>query len=191
MVDSMADIYTLMILFITFLKIGAFVFGGGYAMIPVIRYEVVERHGWLSEDEFIDLIAIAESTPGPIAINAATYIGYRVGGIAGSILATLAVVTPPFTVILLIATILQQFYTHPIVRALLNGIRGAVVGLVTSALITIITGVFRNLNSVQTITTISIAAMVFIAITLFKQDPIIMIAISAIIGIVLGVIKIW
>ncbi|ADM28512.1 Chromate transporter [Ignisphaera aggregans DSM 17230] len=184
-------VYTLITLFITFLKIGAFVFGGGYAMIPVIRHEVVDRYGWLSEEEFLDLIAIAESTPGPIAINAATYVGYRVGGIAGAILATLGVVIPPFTVIILIATALQRFYTHPIVRALLNGIRGAVIGLVTSALITVITGVFKGLNNIQTIATIAIAVTVFIAVTIFKHDPIVMIAISAIIGVALGVARIW
>jgi len=90
-------------LFLTFLKVGLVMFGGGHVMIPILRYEVVERYRWLSEGEFLDLVAIAESTPGPVAVSAATYVGYRVVGVVGSVVATVAVVLPAFLTILAIA----------------------------------------------------------------------------------------
>src|SRR5690606_34625714 len=86
-------------LFLTFLKIGAFTFGGGYAMIPLIQHEIVEKKKWLTDDEMIDMLTIAESTPGVIAVNSATFVGYKIGGLAGAALATLAVVLPAFLVI--------------------------------------------------------------------------------------------
>ena len=96
-------------LFFTFLKIGAFTFGGGYAMIPLVQRETVENHRWITDDELLDIIAIAESTPGPIAVNSATFVGYRVGGTAGALLASLGVILPSFTVILLISLLLRRF----------------------------------------------------------------------------------
>ena len=90
-------------LFITFLKIGAFTFGGGYAMIPIIQKEVVEKNKWVTDDDILEIIAIAESTPGPIAINSATFIGYRTCGFWGSFFATLGVVIPSFLIIIVIA----------------------------------------------------------------------------------------
>ena len=95
-------IQTLWRVFFTFFKIGDFTFGGGYAMIPLIQRETVEKHGWISEEDILEVVAIAESTPGPIAINAATFIGYRVAGFLGSLCATLGVVSPSFVIILLI-----------------------------------------------------------------------------------------
>ncbi len=173
-------------LFITFLKIGFVMFGGGYAMIPILRYEVVDRNKWLSDDEFIDIIAIAESTPGPIAINSATYIGYKLGGFVGALIATIGIVMPAFIVILAIATVLTNFYHHIITRSILFGIRAAIVGLITVALITVIRGVFKDLNTFQTVVTILIAITVFTAIVKFGADPIILILISAVIGLAIG-----
>ena len=86
-------------LFLTFLKIGAFTFGGGYAMIPLISREAVENHKWIEDKDILDIVAIAESTPGPIAVNAATFVGYRVGGVLGAFCATLGVVLPSFVII--------------------------------------------------------------------------------------------
>ncbi len=176
----------LLILFITFLKIGAVMFGGGYAMIPILRYEVVDRNKWLSEEEFIDLIAIAESTPGPIAINSATYIGYKLGGVIGALIATIGIVTPAFTAILSIATILSKFYHHIVTKSILFGIRAAVVGLIASAFIVVIRGAFKQLNIVQSIITLAIALSVFIAVVKLNIDPIILILIAAAIGLILG-----
>lgn len=173
-------------LFITFLKIGSVMFGGGYAMIPILRHEVVDRNRWLSEEEFIDVIAIAESTPGPIAINSATYIGYRLGGVLGALIATIAVVMPAFTVILAIATILTNFYQHRVTRSILFGIRAAVVGLIASAFILVIRGAFKELNVLQSIVTVLIAVSVFVAVTKIGIDPVILILISAVVGLILG-----
>ena len=89
--------------FLTFLKIGAFTFGGGYAMIPLIQREAVEKHGWVSDDDILEIVAVAESTPGPIAINAATFVGYRVGGFFGAAAATMGVVLPSFCIILAVS----------------------------------------------------------------------------------------
>jgi chromate transporter len=187
----MNDLGILFELFITFLKIGAVMFGGGYAMIPILRYEVVVRHQWLSENEFLDLIAIAESTPGPIAINSATYIGYKIGGLMGSVIASVAVVLPAFSVILSIAMALQRFYENRYVRSVLNGIRGAVVGLVTAALITVVKGVFKDLKPLSTMATAIIALSTLIAVAVFDVDPVIAIAVSALIGLILGLLGVW
>ncbi|MDK6028979.1 chromate transporter [Ignisphaera sp. 4213-co] len=187
----MADLATLFSLFITFLKIGAVMFGGGQAMIPILRYEVVVRNNWLSEEEFLDLVAIAESTPGPVAVNAATYIGYKIGGVLGSAIATIAVVTPAFAVILSIAIALQKFYENYIVRSILNGIRGAVIGLFTAALITVVKGVYKGLQPVSATMTTLIAITVLISIVMFDVDPILLIIASAIAGLILGLLGVW
>ena len=95
----MKKLKQLFFLFLTFFKIGLFTFGGGYAMIPIIEREAVDRKNWISKDEFLDILAIAESTPGPLAINSATFVGYKVCGVLGSVFATLGVVLPSFIII--------------------------------------------------------------------------------------------
>jgi chromate transporter len=120
-------------LFLTFLKIGAFTFGGGYAMIALISKEAVDKHHWLSENEFLDLIAIAESTPGPIAINSATYVGYKVKGFWGSFFATLGVVLPSFVSIVIISFFIEQFRTLPLVDDAFKGIAAGVAVLIMNA----------------------------------------------------------
>jgi chromate transporter len=120
-------------LFITFFKVGAFTIGGGYAMVPVIQREVIENHQWLDTGEFVELIAIAEMTPGPIAVNTATFVGYRTGGFLGSVMATLGVVLPSFSIILAIALFFPRLTSHPITQRLFYGIRPAVAALIGSA----------------------------------------------------------
>ena len=120
-------------LFYTFFKIGAFTFGGGYAMIPLIQREMVEEKGWISDDDILEIVAIAESTPGPIAINASTFIGYRVRGFWGSFFATLGTVTPSFLIILLVAYLLRGFEHIPAVQNAFFGIRAGVLALVLKA----------------------------------------------------------
>ena len=181
----------LLALFVTFLKIGAVMFGGGQAMIPILRYEVVVRNRWISEEEFLDLVAIAESTPGPVAVNAATYVGYKVGGVVGSLVATVAVVAPAFAVILFIAIALQRFYENYIVRSVLNGIRGAVVGLLAVALLTVVKGVYKGLQPVSTIATTVFAIVTFASVVVFEVDPILLIVASAIAGLLLGLLGVW
>lgn len=120
-------------LFLTFFKIGLFTFGGGYAMIPLIRAEVIEKKKWISDDEFTNIIAIAESTPGPIAINSATYIGTKTAGFFGALMATLGVVLPSFTIIYVISLFFDQFLGLEVVANAFKGIQVAVGFLILSA----------------------------------------------------------
>lgn len=122
-------------LFLVFLKIGAFTFGGGYAMIPIIQKEIVESKKWITDDDILEIIAIAESTPGPIAINSATFVGYRVAGFFGAFFATLGVVLPSFVVILIISFVLREFQDIPAVQYAFNGIRAGVLALLVKALV--------------------------------------------------------
>ena len=120
--------------FWTFFKIGAFTFGGGYAMIPLIQKETVDNHKWITEDDIMEIIAIAESTPGPIAINSATFVGYRTCGVLGAAFATIGVVLPSFVIILAISGILRQFQDLKAVKYAFNGIRAGVLALLFKAL---------------------------------------------------------
>ena len=120
-------------LFLTFLKIGAFTFGGGYAMIALLENEFVEKKGWLDRDEFLDMAAIAESTPGPVAVNSATYLGYKIGGVAGAALSTLAVCLPSFVIIYVISLFFDQFLSLKYVAYAFRGIQACVVYLIFSA----------------------------------------------------------
>ena len=120
--------------FLTFLKIGAFTFGGGYAMIPLIQKEAVENHGWVTDEDILEIIAIAESTPGPIAINSATFVGYRTCGVLGSVCATLGVVLPSFVIIYAISFVLRQFQELKAVQYAFHGIRAGVLALLCKAL---------------------------------------------------------
>ncbi len=120
--------------FLSFLKIGGFTFGGGYAMIPLIQNEAVEKRHWVTDDDILEIITIAESTPGPIAINSATFVGYKAAGVLGSVFATLGVVLPSFVIILAISFALQQFQSVKEVQYALSGIRVGVLALLIKAL---------------------------------------------------------
>ena len=121
-------------LFLVFFKIGAFTFGGGLAMIPIIQREVVENHHWAEDQDILDIVAIAESTPGPISINTATFIGYRVGGFWGAAAATFGTVLPSFVIISIISMVLSAFEENLYVRFAFNGIRAGVLALILKAL---------------------------------------------------------
>lgn len=120
-------------LFLTFLKIGSFTFGGGYAMIALIDHECVEHHGWISSDELSDMTAVAETTPGPIAINSATFVGRKLAGIPGALLATLGVALPSFIIVLVIAAFFEAAMALPLVAKAFGGIRVAVALLIIQA----------------------------------------------------------
>ena len=122
-------------LFLTFAKIGLFTFGGGYAMISLIRDKAM-AYGWLSESELLNMIAVAESTPGPIAVNMATFVGSTQGGVLGSLAATLGVVLPSFIIILLICAVTRNFLKYSGVQAFLKGVRPCVVALILATAIT-------------------------------------------------------
>ena len=122
-------------LFSTFFKIGGFTFGGGYAMIPLIQKEVVENKKWITDEDILEIVAIAESTPGPIAINAATFVGYKVCGFFGALCATLGVVLPSFVIISLIAGALNLLEEVEAVRYAFNGVRAGVLALIVKAML--------------------------------------------------------
>lgn len=121
-------------LFLSFFKIGAFTFGGGYAMIPLIQAEVVSKKKWLEESEFIDMLAIAQSVPGPIALNTAVFVGNKTRGKKGSVITSLGIILPSFIVILLIALVFTEFKNNPEVERVFKGIRPAVVALIAAPL---------------------------------------------------------
>ena len=115
--------HILLDLFLTFAKVGLFTFGGGYAMIAIIENACVEQKKWITHDEMMDMTVIAESTPGPIAINCATYVGYRKHGLWGAMMATLGIVLPSFLIIYIIAQFLDSFLTYPLVAQAFSGIK--------------------------------------------------------------------
>ena len=135
-------------LFLTFLEIGAVSFGGGYGMIALIK-EKVMQNGWLGEEELLDMIAVSESTPGPIAVNMATFVGAREGGVLGSLVATLGIVLPSFIIILLIAMLLRNFLRYKGVSAFLTGVRPCIVALIVSTALALLSSTlfgFRDIG---------------------------------------------
>ena len=128
-----AGLRRLLVLALSFLKIGLFTFGGGYAMIALIQKEFVAKKKWVGEEEFLDMVAIAESTPGPLAINSATYIGYKAGGVWGAAVSTLCVCIPAFLIIYLISLFFDAFLQLTLVNYAFKGIQVAVVFLILNA----------------------------------------------------------
>lgn len=148
-------------LFFTFLKIGAFTFGGGYAMAALLEHEFVEKKKWISKEEFMDMVAIAESTPGPVAINSATFIGYKTEGVLGALLATVAVSIPSFVIIYLISLVFDCFLSLSYVAYAFKGIQVGVVYLIFSAGIKMAKGLKKDIFSRL------ILAAVFLLMTFF------------------------
>lgn len=147
-------------LFLTMFKIGLFTFGGGYAMLALLENEFVEKRGWLTKEEFLNMLAIAESTPGPIAINSATYIGYRTAGVLGSAFATLGVCLPSFIIIYIISLFFDAFLKLKFVQYAFLGIRACVVYLIASAGFKLLKGLKKNVLS----TIIFIAVLVVMTV---------------------------
>lgn len=132
-------------LFLTFLKIGAFTFGGGYAMIALLKNEFVAKKKWVNDEDFLNIVAIAESTPGPVAINSATYIGYQIAGLSGSLISTIAVCIPSFLIIYLISLYFDAFLNIAYVQYAFKGIKACVIYLILSAGIQLFKGMEKNL----------------------------------------------
>lgn len=181
-------------LLLTFFKIGVFTFGGGYAMLPLIQ-EQVEAHSWLTEQEFVNFIAISESTPGPFAVNISTYVGMETGGIIGAFCATLGVVLPSFIIILIVARFFSKFQSNHLVRGGMSGLKPAVVGLIASAVISTGKTVFFpaaiSLTFFSSVLFIS-SSIIFIGMLILsikKVHPIIVILLSAVCGIAMGYLQ--
>ncbi|WFA08679.1 chromate transporter [Tissierella sp. Yu-01] len=166
-------------LFLTFFKIGAFSFGGGYAMLPLIEEEIIEVHNWITHTEFIDIIAISEMTPGPIAVNSATFLGYKVAGISGSVIATLGVILPSFIVMSIIFHFVYKFKNSPYIDWIFKGIRPVVLGLIASAAVSVAKSTFIDIKSVI------IAIFLFYIVTFKKFNPILAIVVAGVLGVVL------
>ena len=178
-------------LFVTFLMIGAITFGGGYAMLPIIQKEVAAK-GWVDAAALVDFVAVSESTPGPFAINMATYVGSEVGGFFGAICATLGVAVPSFVVILIVAKCYDAFRQSKTVKGCMSGLKPAVVGLIGGAVITVGLTVFFpqgvNLAAFTQLKFYLAAGITAVmAVLAFKKvHPIIIICISAVLGIIFG-----
>ena len=164
-------------LFLTFAKIGAFTFGGGYAMIPLIQREVVDQKKWISNEDILDVIAIAESTPGPIAINSATFIGKKVAGTKGAVTATAGVVLPSFLIIIAVSFVLEAFQHIKAVRYAFWGIRAGVLALILKALWSMFS--VCNKNGVS----YAVMALAFLLVSVLKLSVILVIVICALLGI--------
>ena len=186
-----------LILFLEFFKIGLFTIGGGFAMIPLIE-EIAVRYGWMTESEFFDLIGVCESTPGPIAINMATYIGSSQGGLLGSAVATLGVVLPSFIIILVIATVMKNMTKNRFFKGFMEGVKPVIVALIMSTgflLLLKIAGMTSdnvfNPDFIQIIIFCIITAVFFIykKTAKKKMGSVFIIMLSAILGIVISVIS--
>ncbi len=168
----------LLALFTTFFRIGAFTFGGGLAMLPLIQREAVEKHHWISDDDILEIVAIAESTPGPIAVNSATFIGWRVAGVLGSACATLGVILPSFLIISVIARVLAEFSSLKPVQYAFYGIRAGVLALILKSFVTMFKKCPRRAIAY------SIAAAAFVAAALFDVNVLIIIPACAVVGLI-------
>ena len=187
----------LLMLFLEFLKIGLFTFGGGYAMIPLIK-EAVLKHGWMNETQFLNMIGVSEVTPGPIAINMATYVGSTQAGFIGSLLCTIGVVLPAFTIMLLISLLLKKYMKNKYVQSALNGIKFVAVALIAASALTIFADVLfpysleNGINIIPNRTAIKmfiiiIAGYFLLKIVLKKKPgPISIIIMSAIVGLMVN-----
>ena len=163
-------------LFLTFLKIGAFSFGGGYAMISVIQREVVDNHKWITEEEMLDIIAISQSTPGVLAVNMATFVGYKIGGVLGSALTTIAVIIPSMTMIIVISYFFERYKSLKVVAYAFDGIRAGVIVLILNS--TIKLNKHNKRNAFNIIMTAS-ACVIPMALSALKFDATIYMLIAA------------
>ena len=181
-------------LFLTFFEIGMFTFGGGYAMISLIRDKAL-AFGWLTEEQLLNMIAVSESTPGPIAVNMATFVGSTQGGILGSFVATLGVVLPSFIIILLICTLIRNLLKYKGVQAFLKGVRPCVVALILATGATMLLSTLLRITTVRSGIAPDIKGIIILAILITialiikkalkkKPSPIVMILISAGLGMI-------
>lgn len=166
-------------IFLVFFKIGAFTIGGGYAMLPIIQKEV-EKKGWMGEEEFLDAISLTNSLPGPLATNSATFVGYRVSGVAGSVAAVLGAISPSVMIILVVAAVFQDLMAYPMVGHVFNGIRPAVVALIVYAVMKL-----AKTAKLKEYGNWLVALSGFMAVAFFGVHPIVVVLCAALYGIFL------
>ena len=166
-------------LFLVFFKIGSFTVGGGYAMIPFIKREAVEINNWISNSDFVEITALDSVTPGPMAVNMATFVGYKVSGIWGAIIATIGVVLPSLILVTIIASLFYKFKSNKIVQAFLNGLKPAVVALIAVSVVYLIQG-----KAIFDIKSLIISVCVFVAVMVFRVNPIYMVLLSGVAGLI-------
>ncbi len=173
----------ILVLFLTFAKIGSMTFGGGLTMLPLLTREIVEKKKWATEEQLLDYYAVGQCTPGIIAVNTATFIGYYEAGIFGGIFATLGMVTPSIIIIIAIAALLQQFIEYPVVASALMGIRAVVCALLSHTVITLAK------KSLVDIVTVVLFILGLVLSFVFDVTPIISVIIGGVCGVVIGKIK--
>ncbi|TCT14615.1 chromate transporter [Natranaerovirga pectinivora] len=179
----------ILILFIEFFKVGIFSYGGGLAMLPLLQETALDK-GWVTVTEFADLIAISQSTPGPIAINMATYIGFSSGGVFGALVASIAVILPGFILAIIVATFLQRFNEHPLVKSAFIALKAAVLGLVCTAIVqvalvslyTVEQGNLLRFYRDIDFRAIAVFLIMILGILKFKKHPIVYIVIAGVAG---------
>ncbi len=167
-------------LYLTFLKIGAFMFGGGYSMLPLLSRELVVRHGWISEETLLDYFAIAQCMPGALAVNTATLVGNLRCGVPGGASALLGVITAPMALIVAIAASLMRFWHLPAVASAFAGVRVAVAALICAALINLIRSNVKNTFGIV------LCGFAFVVVTIFGQSPILVVLAAAVAGLIAG-----
>ena len=183
-------------LFFTFLKVGAFAFGGGYAMLSLIGDSVI-KYGWMTQEEFLNFIGVETVIPGPIAVNMATYVGYEQGGFFGALLSTLGVVLPSFIIILIVAALIKNLLKYPPVRTFIAALRPALGGLILSVAVTMALTVFFGINTLgnisfsfdwRTLVVLGVIIAIPIVWKRFKKrefSSILLVALSGVLGILL------
>ncbi len=182
------DLRLLCRIFLTMLKIGAFTFGGGYAMIALLEHEFVEKRNWIDKEEFLNMVAIAESTPGPIAINSATYLGYKTAGVLGSLVGTVGVVLPSFTLIFVISLFFDRFLTLSYVAAAFRGVQACVVYLILTAGIKLLGSIKKNAFNLILLIAV-MASMLLCSIFAINFSSVFYILIGGIVGLAVSFVK--
>lgn len=179
----MSKINNIIKLYLSFAKIGTFTFGGGLAMMPMMQKELIEKKGWITEDELIDYYAVGQSTPGIVAINVATFVGYKIGGVLGGIFATLGVVTPSLVIIMILAGAISSISDYPIVQKALQGINVSVAALLTYTVVNL------GKKSIKNIWNLVFAIIAFILVFIFKAPTVVIILSSLVVGVLITYFK--
>lgn len=170
-------------LYAAFFRIGLFTFGGGYSMLPMLEREVVDKYGWASQEKLLDYFAVGQCTPGIIAVNTATFVGYKQQGVVGGILASLGVVSPSLIIITLVAAVLEQFSTYPVVQHAFAGIRVAVTALILASVIKLWK------KNVKDVLSVALCVLAFAMVAVLGASPIFVVLGAALVGIIVGRIK--